>query len=95
MKKEQIKQCCASCQYRMVEEDGSRLCTQMEIYVKQQFTCPKWILSKRFRDGPMRKVKRREYLLFVLEVQTLELVTLDSLRERFEKETGLSPFTIR
>jgi hypothetical protein len=55
----------------------------------------------------MGKVKRREYLAFVFEIRMQEreaidngillpedVATLDSLRERFELETGLSPFMI-
>ena len=56
----------------------------------------------------MGKVKRREYLMFVFEVRMQEreaiddgillpedAATLDTLRQRFEQETGLSPFVIR
>ena len=42
------------------------------------------------------KVKRREYLLFVFELRMQGCEdTLDTLRRRFEKETGLSPFLLR
>ena len=53
-------------------------------------------------------VKRHEYLMMVFEARMQEreaiengillpedMATLDSLRKRFEAETGLSPFVIR
>ena len=49
MVKEWIKQCCASCEYREIEENGSRLCIKMQVYVKQKFVCSQWELSKGFK----------------------------------------------
>ena len=82
----------------------------MQIMVKQHFKCPKWAVTDGLarQDWQMGKVKRREYLMFVFEVRMQEreaiddgillpedVATLDTLRQRFEQETGLSPFVIR
>ena len=109
MKKVRIKECCASCRHKTIENDGSRICSLMQIMVKQQFKCQKWAVAEGLAQTHwhMGKVKRREYLVFVFEIRMQEreaidngillpedVATLDSLRERFELETGLSPFMI-
>lgn len=109
MQKEKVmvKQCCASCQHREILEDGTRLCKQMQLYVKRKYVCSKWKKSKRFKNGPMGKVKRREYLLFVMAVRAMEQDAIDNelirpedvcsvrmLRQRFEEIFGLSPYII-
>lgn len=104
----EIKMCCASCQHKVCNHDGSRVCSKMRLKVEQQFCCKEWTLaeesfSKAGRSGG--KVKRREYLMFVFETRMQEQeaidkgemtpdeqATLDSLRRRFEEQTGLSPF---
>ena len=105
----EIKKCCASCQHKKNGNDGGRICSLMQIVVGQQFTCPKWAVADGLMNAgrSQGKVKRREYLMFVFETRMQEreaidsglmlpeeIATLDSLRERFEKETGLSPFII-
>ena len=97
MKKERIKKCCASCQYKMIENDGSRVCQLMQIVVKQQMKCPKWDMAEGLVNTGHSQgvIKRREYLMFVFEVRMQGCDdTLDTLRKRFEEETGLSPFMI-
>ena len=103
-----LKKCCASCQHREIEENGSRLCTKMQLYVKQKFVCSDWRKSRGFKKGPMGKVKRREYLTFVKVIRVVEMEAIEegtlqpkditpaeTLRRLFEEETGLSPFVIR
>ena len=104
-----IKKCCASCQHKKVENDGSRTCQLMELKVEQKFKCPKWEPAEHFAQAGSSKgrVKRREYLMFVFETRMQErekldlglmsaeeVATLDSLRKRFEEETGLSAYII-
>ena len=105
-----IRCCCASCQRKEVNNVGIRICSLMQIQVSQQMKCPKWAVDKQLRQFAigMGQVKRREYLVFVLGIRMKEqeaidngallpddVATLDSLRKRFEAETGLSPFVIR
>ena len=40
-----VKRCCASCQHRCIETDGTRVCAQMMIKVEQKFKCKQWQMS--------------------------------------------------
>ena len=109
MNEKRIKKCCASCGYKTVENDGRRVCRLMQLVVEQLMVCPKWDMAEGLKNAGRSKgrIKRHEYLMFVFEVRMQEreaidngillpedVATLDSLRERFELETGLSPFMI-
>lgn len=97
MKKISIKECCASCRLKAIENDGSRVCQLMQIVVRQQMKCPKWDMADGLANmgSSQGVIKRREYLMFVFEVRMQGCDdTLDALRKRFEAETGLSPFVI-
>ncbi len=110
MDKEWIKCCCASCQQKLIDDEGVRICSLMQIQVSKQMKCQKWQGSEGLNQAPLGKgrVKRREYLLYVFEIRMQEqeaidngllspddVATLDTLRKRFEAETGRSPFVIR
>ena len=40
-----VKRCCASCQHKCIESDGTRVCAQMMIKVEQKFKCKQWQMS--------------------------------------------------
>ena len=40
-----VKRCCASCQHKCIEKDGTRVCAQMMIKVEQKFKCKQWQMS--------------------------------------------------
>ncbi len=40
-----VRKWCASCEHKEVENDGTRICRQMNLKVTQQFVCPQWRLS--------------------------------------------------
>ena len=40
-----VKRCCASCQHKCIETDGTRVCAQMMIKVEQKFKCKQWQMS--------------------------------------------------
>ena len=40
-----VKRICASCRHREILDDGTRICTMMQLKVKQKFACPKWEMS--------------------------------------------------
>jgi hypothetical protein len=42
-----VKRCCASCQHKWSEADGTRVCAQMMIKVERKFKCKQW----QMRDG--------------------------------------------
>ena len=109
MKKNLIKECCASCRHKTIDEEGTRICAVMQIVVEQRMKCRKWECEESLRSLSWHKgrIKRREYLMFVFEVRMQEreaiddgtmlpedTETPDSLRKRFEEETGLPPYVI-
>ena len=49
-----IKRCCASCQHKGIEADGTRVCTKMMLKVKSDFCCGLWQMAyglKRLRTN--------------------------------------------
>ena len=46
-----VKRCCASCEHKCIEKDGTRVCAQMMIKVPQDFVCPKWQMSEGLRNA--------------------------------------------
>ena len=93
-----IRKMCASCHYKTVDNEGARSCLLTQLRVEQQHVCEKWLMSDGMRHAGYSggKVKRREYLLFVFELRMQGCEdTLDTIRRRFEEETGLSPFILR
>ena len=105
-----IKKCCASCQHKQVNYDGSRICMLTHQKVSCQMTCERWVLAEKLKGVTLGRgmVKRYEYLMFVIGIRVMEqdaidngtlqpdeVATLDSLRERFETNNGVSPFVIR
>lgn len=46
MKEEcKIKRCCASCQHKEIDDEGTRICITMQLKVEKRFRCPRWKLS--------------------------------------------------
>lgn len=41
----EIKECCASCKHREVQDDGTRVCQKMGLIVEQQFKCHQWEMA--------------------------------------------------
>ena len=46
-----IKKCCASCQHKCIEKDGSRVCAQMMLKVEQKFKCKQWLMSDGLKNA--------------------------------------------
>ena len=49
-----VKKCCASCQHKGIEADGTRVCTKMMLKVKSDFCCGLWQMAyglKRLRTN--------------------------------------------
>lgn len=49
----EVKACCASCRHKDVENDGTRICTKMQLKVAQHFVCPKWQMSDGLSNAGM------------------------------------------
>ena len=43
--KVEVKQICASCQHKEIENDGTRVCMKMQLKVPQQFHCKLWEMA--------------------------------------------------
>lgn len=41
----EVKECCASCQRRNIDEEGERLCQLFELKVESGFKCRQWQIS--------------------------------------------------
>ena len=46
-----VKRCCASCQHKCIEKDGSRVCAQMMLKVEQKFKCKQWQMSDGLKNA--------------------------------------------
>ena len=98
-----IKKCCASCQHKCIECDGTRVCASMMLKVQQKFKCKKWQMSDGLKNAGMcdGKVKRKEYLVYVQEIRSAESddiqngiiteqerKTLEEIRKMFTEKFG-------
>ena len=50
MKKNLIKECCASCRHKTIDEEGTRICAGMQIVVEQRMKCRKWECDESLRS---------------------------------------------
>ena len=46
-----VKRCCASCQHKCIESDGTRVCALMMLKVQQKFKCKKWQMSDGLKNA--------------------------------------------
>lgn len=76
----EIRKCCASCQFRLVE-DGRRICVLRQEKVLMKRVCEDWKMGYRLENAGYAsgRVKRGEYLRYVHEMR---------MREQEEMETG-------
>ena len=44
-----VKRCCASCEHKGIEADGTRVCRKMLLKVKGDFCCGLWQMSYNLR----------------------------------------------
>ena len=98
----EVKACCASCRFKdLTRLMTSRYCTKHHKRVKPAEWCEQWALSEQLEAAGSSggKVKRKEYLKYVLEVRSEESLanqqgfrkpqkTIDQIREEFEKNHG-------
>ena len=59
-----VRKMCASClYYKTVDNEGVRICEEMQLKVEQQFVCKKWVMSDGLknagRSGGKLKVIRK------------------------------------
>ena len=46
-----VKRCCASCQHKCIEKDGTRVCALMMLKVAQRFRCKQWEMSDGLKNA--------------------------------------------
>jgi len=46
-----VRRWCASCQHKEIENDGTRVCQQMQLKVPKDFVCPKWRMSDGLKNA--------------------------------------------
>ena len=96
-----VKVCCASCEHKMWRADCQRWCKKRRSKVTAQNYCRRWRMSKLMEQAgsTQGRVKRHEYLMYVLEVreaeitaeeqgQQVEVKTIEEIRQLFEQEHG-------
>jgi hypothetical protein len=63
-----VKRCCASCQHKCIQKDGSRFCAVMMVAVDQKSKCKDWQMSDGMRfagtgGGEVREKETKEIIL--------------------------------
>ena len=46
-----VRRCCASCQWKEIEADGTRVCRLMKQIVDQKSRCKKWQMSDGLKNA--------------------------------------------
>lgn len=101
-----VKQCCASCSHKFYDEDGHRCCDLLQMKVAQKDGCKEWQMREALQQMGRRpgRVKRKDYLKFVLKVRLEEIELLEQGRitlkecktvEALRKEFGNEIYAIR
>ena len=98
-----VKKCCASCIYKEIQADGSRVCKLMQIMREGKDRCPNWEIIPGMRNAgkPYGRVKSKQYLRFVLSTRELESIaiqegrleeadraSIEDIRERYREQHG-------
>ncbi len=63
-----VKKCCASCQHKCIESDGTRVCAKMMLKVQQKFRCKQWLMSDGLKNagkasGVVRHIETKEIII--------------------------------
>ena len=97
-----VKVCCASCEFKTWKADCRRWCSKRKAEVAAGNYCNRWRMSDQMKragtpgDG---RVKRKEYLVFLMSVREAEWLTekqgqkvqekeVEEIRAEFEQTNG-------
>ncbi len=63
-----VKRCCASCQHKCVEADGTRVCALKMMVVEQKCKCKQWQMSDGMKNagkggGVVRLIGTQEVII--------------------------------
>ena len=69
-----VNRCCLSCTHKFYDSRGRRLCDLCQIPVGVKDGCDRWEMHAALKQAGLRpgKVKRKDYLRFVLKVRSEE-----------------------
>ena len=56
-----VKKCCASCQHKCIELDGTRVCSLTMKQVEQKFKCKQWQMSDGLTKAGLQFEKEHFY----------------------------------
>lgn len=64
----EVKECCASCQRKVVLEEGERLCTWVHMFMESSFKCSRWQMSDGLQNagksgGVVRDIISKEIVI--------------------------------
>ena len=51
----EIKACCASCQHREIQNDGTRICSMVGLIVEQKFKSQHWEMADGLKAAGLQK----------------------------------------
>ena len=73
-----MRRCCASCQHKEIEADGTRTCKLMKLKVEQRFKCKKWEMSDGMKNAGNSggRIHDKDYLDYAMRVRQKESVRL-------------------
>ena len=73
-----VRRCCASCQHKEIEADGTRTCKLMKLKVEQRFKCKKWEMSDGMKNAGNSggRIHDKDYLDYVMRIRQKESVRL-------------------
>ena len=46
-----VRKWCASCQHKVVDDEGKRICQPMQLKVEQKFICKKWEMGEGLQNA--------------------------------------------
>ena len=73
-----VRKCCASCQWKEIEADGTRVCKLMKQIVEQKSRCKKWQMSEGLKNAGNSggRIHDKDYLDYVMRIRQKESVRL-------------------
>ena len=87
-----VKKCCASCQHKCVNLDGTRLCALVQLIVNPDFRCRNWEMMEKLQNAGKGdgKLKSRKYLEFVHEVRMQEQEAIEEGSMTLEEKQSVN-----
>ncbi|MCR5242430.1 MAG: hypothetical protein K6D61_06120 [Prevotella sp.] len=62
-----VKKCCASCQFKEIDEEGNRICSRMQLMRGQHDKCPLWVMSEGLMNAGMSGGRVKKLTIVVIK----------------------------